>query len=152
MKICGGVTIHIADVGTEILTGPQESDARPRLIVGPTLTAPTGRRERMTTITALGPLVGAMDSGDINLAVTCTFTGFVLNVQMTRSKEYNEAVLANIFWHPKIMVAVAATQPEVTMSVVWSIRTTTGASLGHARTPPYPELQYPITVTTLIRN
>lgn len=153
MKTCGAGELRIVDVGSEVLRDPQQRlNARPRLMVAPTLTMPEGQREKGTIITALGPVLGSMDSHDVNLTVECTPTGFALNAQLTRSAEYNGSVLANILWRPKIIVGVTATRPEVTMHVVWTMHTSTGAPLGLARTPPYPELQYPFTLRTLIRG
>jgi hypothetical protein len=154
MTTCGGVEISIVEVGDEVgveLRDFSQLDARPRLIVVPTPTAPDDQRTPITTVTALGPMLGTMDSSDVDASLACTATGFSLNALVTRNEDYGGAVLASILWRPKIMVRVAA-RHDVTMDAVWSMRTTKGVPIGHARTPPYPELVYPLTVTALIRN
>ena len=145
MKSCDGVDIRVVDVGSE-LEGLQQSDARPHLIVAAPASDPEDQGERVTTITAFGPMLGSMDSHDVRASIACTATGFALTALITRSEHYNGAILANILWRPKITVRVIKPRPEMTMAAVWAMRLTNGAPLARARTPPYPELQYPFAV------
>ena len=152
MKTCNGVDIRVVHVGSEIPKGLQQLDARPRLVVAAPASTPEDQGERVTTITAFGPMLGSMDSGDVNVSVACSATGFALTALITRSEDYNGAVLANILWRPKITLRVVRPRPEMTMDAVWTMRSTSGAQLARARTPPYLELKYPFTVTAMFRS
>ena len=152
IKTCDGVEIRIVDVGSEIQKGLQQSDARPHLIVAAPATDPEDQGERVTTITAFGPMLGSMDSQNVTASIACTATGFALTALITRSEHYKGAVLANVLWRPKIAICVVKPRPEMTMNAVWTMRSTSGAPLARARTPPYPELQYPFTVLAKFRS
>jgi hypothetical protein len=103
------------------------------------------------TVIALGPVLGSMDSPDVKTNLGCTAKGFVLTATLTRSANYTGAAAKNVLWRPRISIAAVLRQPEGTVEATWRMRLTTGREINHARTPPYTEQEYPITVTKTIR-
>ena len=91
-----------------------------------------------------------MDSEKVDTNLACSSNGLVLTATITRSANYHGDVLQNVLWFPKITIVVAPLQPETALQIVWKMRLTNGKAVDHARTPPYPENKYPITVTKTI--
>src|SRR5207248_2247885 len=98
-----------------------------------------GATERMLSITVHGPVLGSMDSPQVETAFSCTKHGFVLTATVTRSANYHGAVRQNQLWSPIISIAVAPRRSEVMFHSVWQMRLSDGQFVSRARTPPYPE-------------
>ena len=111
--------------------------------------APAAMPER--TLTALGPILGAMDFPEVKYTLLCTAKGAAFIATITRSADYHGSVLANVYWRPKIKIALIIRETEVTFDTTWKIRLSSGAELSHAQTPPYRARKYPIVLTKTIR-
>ena len=152
MRTCPGLDVRFVQVTFEI-PKTRLADAHPRVLVAPagtTSRGPEALGERAVKVTALGPILGSMDSRDVGVSLACTATGFALTAVITRSADYNGAVLANLIWRPLIDVDIVVRRPEVTVDVKWTMRLSTGTILNRAQTAPYPEQHYPLTMTTSI--
>lgn len=106
---------------------------------------------KAVTLVAVGPVLGSMDSREIETGLECTTNGFTLTATITRSADYHGAVQKSVLWRPRIELAVVFKKPEVIANVIWKARLTTGADLNHVETPPYPDQKYPITVMETLR-
>ncbi|MHB1678019.1 MAG: hypothetical protein ACYCSS_10865 [Sulfuriferula sp.] len=152
MKTCTGAQVRLINV-SGVYNKKNLLDAKPEIIVVRALTSSTmpGATGKAVSIIALGPVLGSMDSPAIKTALACTAKGFTLTATITRTADYDGAVLANIIWRPKIEITVVLLQPEVIFETIWKMRLTTGAEVYLAQTPTYPEQNYPISVTTAVR-
>lgn len=155
MKTCAGASVQSislsAEPEREILLDSTPEKPTIKIIPAPQPTMPGGSAGKAVTIIALGPVLGAMDSSKVETDLACTAKGFVLTATITRNADYDGSVLANIIWRPKIEIAIFPRRPEVIVETKWRMRLTTGAELGHARTPPYPEQKFPISVVAIVR-
>jgi hypothetical protein len=143
---CIGAEVRSIDVSTE--TGRDwPLNVVPEMEVLPqTSAAPNGV---VSMIVAYGPILASgMDSRDIKTKVVCTGRGFRLEATIVRFAEAD--VLKNVLWRPRIELTVFPRQAEVVVQTVWKMRMTDRKELDHARTPPYPEQRYPITVTRIV--
>lgn len=113
-------------------------------------TSPSAAGPKVITVVARGPILGSMDSETLHPDLACSSDGLVLTVTISRSAHYHGAVRQNVLWSPRITILVGPLQPEIALQVVWKMRLTNGREVDHARTPPYPEKKYPITVTKTI--
>jgi hypothetical protein len=104
------------------------------------------------TIVARGPVLGSMDSEKLSTALACTRDGFVLTATITRSANYHGAVRQNVLWSPEIIIVIVPRQPAVVAQTIWKMRLSNGKELGRARTPPYLQQDYPITVTQTVHT
>lgn len=102
------------------------------------------------TIIARGPVLGSMDSEKLNTDVACSIDGFVLTATITRSENYNGAVRQNVLWSPEITIVIVPRRTSVVVQTIWKMRLSNGKELGRARTPPYRQQDYPITVTQTV--
>ena len=103
-------------------------------------------------IVAVGPVLGSLDSPDVEIRVFCTTKGFRLAATLTRFAPYSGGVLKNVLRRPEIRVAAILLRPEIAVEVEWRIRDSNGMELRHAKTPGYVELSYPITVSMTVRD
>jgi hypothetical protein len=103
----------------------------------------TSREER---IIALGPVLGSMDSHDVETAVSCSPRGFTVTASITRSAYYNGSILKNVLWRPKIEIEIAPTQPDYMLEVTWAMRLSNGAVVHHDLM--MPKQNFPITVSS----
>jgi len=106
---------------------------------------------KAVTVIAVGPVLGSMDSHEIETRLECTTNGFALTATITRSADYSGSALKNLLWRPRIELAVVLKKPNVIVEVTWKICLTTGADLNHAQTPPYSEQKYPITTVKTLQ-
>ena len=116
----------------------------------PSSTTGQGSAGKAVTLIVVGPVLGSMDSREVETEVVCTAKGPVLTVIITRSAEYRGGVHKNVLWRPRIEIQVARRRHNLTFQTIWTMRLTSGAELKHAQTPPYPERKYPINVTKII--
>ena len=112
----------------------------------------TGAADNTVTIMAFGPVLGSMDSSEVKTEFTCSQQGILLTATITRSAEYGGGAAKNVLWNPAISIEIALRRPEVVFQTTWRMRLTTGVELKRARTAPYPEQEYPITVTQTVRR
>jgi hypothetical protein len=103
-------------------------------------------------VIALGPILGSMDSPEVETELRCAKRGMVMTATITRSANFHGSALQNQTWRPIITIALVSRVPNVTFETIWRMRLTTGAGLRHAQTPPYPDQKYPITVMKTIRR
>jgi len=110
---------------------------------------------RITTdfivVVALGPVLGSMDSHQVETDLKCTEKGLALTVMLTRSADYDGAHLKNVLWRPKIQLTMVLHQPEATLETMWNMRLTTGAQVHHAQFPPYSDQIFPIILSKTLR-
>jgi hypothetical protein len=71
---------------------------------------------------------------------------------ITRSANFNGAAAQNVNWYPKITLVLLPLQPNTELKVIWRMRTTAGAELSRAKTPPYSETEYPVVLTRMLRK
>jgi hypothetical protein len=107
----------------------------------------TGTQPRHITVVARGPILGSMDSEQLNPRVTCTKDGLVLAATITRSDNYHGAALQNQLWFPQITMEVVPLTSPIVFQTIWKMRLTNGKVVERSRTPPYPEKRYPITIS-----
>jgi hypothetical protein len=93
-----------------------------------------------------------MDSREIQTDLKCTDKGFALTATITRSADYQGDVLKNVFWQPKIVLAVELHARDITFESTWRMRHSTGSELKQAETPPYPSQTYPLVLSKKILN
>ena len=106
-----------------------------------------GTTPRDITVVARGPVLGSMDSEELNTDLTCAKDGLVLTATITRSANYHGAVRQNQLWFPQITIVGVPLTPEMVFQTIWRMRLTDGTVVERSRTPPFPEKRYPITLT-----
>src|SRR5437867_242850 len=95
IRVCGGIDAHLISVSTET----EFDEAVPETIdIVPTQEVPTTARAavRVLTVSALGPMLGSVDSSHVQTDFTCTAEGFAVTAIITRSVNSGGAVLQNI--------------------------------------------------------
>ncbi|HLW79889.1 MAG TPA: hypothetical protein VKU44_09860 [Terriglobia bacterium] len=80
----------------------------------------------------------------------CDAKGVVVTATTTRSAEYIGAVLKNVLWRPRLEIVLASRPAGTDLTTTWKMRLTTGDEVKHTRMPPYPEMNYPVSLTTRI--
>jgi hypothetical protein len=108
--------------------------------------------ERTLTVLAYGPILGSMDSSNVNTNISCTKEGFELTATIIRSVNYHGDVMQNVLWRPVVTLRVRCDSPKVVFESIWKMELSDGKRVDRARTPPYPEQQYPITVPKTLRS
>jgi hypothetical protein len=141
---CGGVTVLSISNSFDVATDEGFSDDP-----SPTLTIMPGQSS--TIIYADGPLLGSMDSNAVPVELTCTTIGVGLTATITRSANYDGAVLQNIQWRPIVEIKVVLHQPEATFDSTWAMRLSNGVVVDHSHPWPYSGQPYPITVTKTLQ-
>lgn len=152
-KTCAAVEVRSINISEEperevLLEATPE---KPAIRIVPPSSATPGTSDKVVTIIATGPVLGSMDSRKLETNFTCTTNGAKLTATITRSADYHGAVQKNVLWRPKLQIVIIPRRPEVIFKTIWKMRLTTGVELNHTRMPPYPEQNYPITVTTIVR-
>jgi hypothetical protein len=108
--------------------------------------------ENNLNVISLGPILGSMDSSQIGTQFSCTRDGIALVATVSRSALYNGSALQNVLWRPKIIAVVTIRTSEIVFQTTWKMRLTDGKYVDRARTPPYPERNYPLTVSKTVRS
>jgi len=152
-KRCAGADVRLIGVAAQVEQGAPPDDAPERIEVVSAPSSATGRDSagKAVTLIAVGPVLGSMDSREVETELRCTAKGPVLTVTITRSADYHGGVHKDVLWRPRIEIAVAPRRRNLAFQTIWAMRLTSGAELKHAQTPPYPERKYPINVTKIIR-
>jgi len=142
VKVCPSLKVRSVKVSPQLLKD------LPRNAQQATIeTEASARETKEITVVAKGPVLGSMDSEKLSTDLACSNDGLVFTATITRSANYHGAVAQNVLWFPRITIVVGPLQREIALQTVWNMRLTNGRMLDHARTPPYPEQKYPITVT-----
>jgi hypothetical protein len=147
VKMCPGVTVRSVNVSPQILKDIARNARQETIETGASATATDG-----ITVVAKGPVLGSMDSEELSTDLACSSDGFVLTATITRSANYHGAVLQNVLWFPRVAIVVVPLRPEIVFQAIWKMRLTNGRMLDHARTPPYPEHKYPLTLTKTLHG
>lgn len=104
------------------------------------------------TVMAVGPVLGSMDAPDVATTTACDATGVVITATTIRSSEYAGGVQKNVLWRPRLEIVLTPRPSGTALTTTWKMSLTTGAEVRHARMPPYPEVNYPVTVTKVIHH
>ena len=144
---CGGVEVRLIDVSYDFARNAG-LDKKTKTIES---TAVAAAAQGNITVVARGPVLGSMDSPKVSAELTCTGDGVALTSTITRSANYQGDVRQNELWLPRITIAVALGQSHVVLQTVWKMRLTNGQDPDHARTPPFAEEKYPITIRKTLR-
>jgi hypothetical protein len=105
------------------------------------------------TIIANGPVLSSLDSRAAKSDLTCTDNGFALSVTIEHSTDSLGFMEQNVSWRLRAKLQVVLKQPEPVFETIWKLVSTSGAELDRARSFPFPEQTYPLTVTrTLTMN
>jgi hypothetical protein len=147
IEACSGVVVKSVRVVTE----PEVSvglDSKPESIN----TDSSDTAENNLNVISLGPILGSMDSSQIGTQFSCTRDGIALVATVSRSALYNGSALQNVLWRPKIIAVVTIRTSEIVFQTTWKMRLTDGKYVDRARTPPYPERNYPLTVSKTVRS
>jgi hypothetical protein len=145
VKACPGLEVRSVNVSPQILKDTSRKTQQETIE-----TRVSSTETKKITIVAKGPVLGSMDSEKLDTDLTCSSDGLMLTATITRSASYHGDVLQNVLWFPRITIVVGSLQPEIALQMVWKMRLTNGKEVDRARTPPYPEKKYPITVTKTI--
>lgn len=114
---------------------------------------PAGAGSHATvTIVAVGPALGSMDVKDVETTRRCDANGVVVTATTTRSADYAGGIQKNVLWRPRLEIVLVPRPAGTVLTTTWKMRLTTGAEVTRTRMPPYPEVSYPITVTTRIHR
>jgi hypothetical protein len=138
IKVCSAVSL---------LTLGSSADTNSALFDEGTAEIKTSPGESGTlTVVALGPILGSMDSHDLKPRVDCSASGLTITIDVTRSAHYDGAAAKNVLWRPRVELRVASPHDRASLEVRWTMRLSTGVELKHARTPPYREQTFPLSV------
>jgi hypothetical protein len=158
-KTCAGVEVRSIEVSADEdrKALPDATPADIKILPAQVMATTPGAPDKTVTVIALGPGLGSMDSEKVKTDLACTDKGLILTATITRFANYPEATLGTTLkarypWRPRITIVFALRQPEIVLQITWRMRLTTGAELGHAKAPTYPEQEYPITVTKTVRS
>ena len=149
---CGGAEARLIQASAQLERqgAPDSTPERIETVPEPTSSTPSGANEKAATVIIIGPVLGSMDASDVKTDLSCTPQGIALTATITRSADYNGSTLANVLWRPRIELSVVFHSSPLVFQAIWKMRLTTGAEVDHARTPPYPEKSYPITLSTTL--
>lgn len=155
MKTCASAAVQSislsAESEREIFLDAMPEKPVIKIAPAPSSSTMPGAAGKAVTVIALGPVLGSMDSPKVETDLVCTAKGVALTATTTRSADYHGAVAKNVLWRPKIEIVVIPRQTEVIFETTWRMRLTTGVEVDHARTPPYPEQKFPISVVAIVR-
>lgn len=149
VKTCAGVEIKSINVATE--TGRDwPASTKAEIEVDPqTSIAPDGNTRELKVI-VYGPILGsAMNSPEVKTDLACSPGGVTLGVTI---EHYGDGdTFKNALWRPKITLGLTLSE-DVVFQTVWKMRRPDGTEVDRSQTAPYPEQEYPITVTKMLRS
>jgi len=145
IKRCAGVGVRSIDISYELVQnipiGAKQETIETGLLAADT---------KAIMVVVRGPVLGSMDSSNLSTDLACTRDGFALTAAITRSANYHGAVRQNVLWRPVITLRVGLDSPKVVFESIWKMELSNGKKVDRARTPPYPEQEYPITLTKTV--
>jgi hypothetical protein len=101
------------------------------------------------TVIAVGPVLGSMDAENVETTRTCDANGVVVTATTTR---YDGGVQKNVLWRPRLEIVLVSRPAGTVLTTTWKMQLPSGAEVTRTDKPPYPEVPYPVTVTTRIRG
>jgi hypothetical protein len=116
-----------------------------RLSIVPSGVGPHGT----VTVMAVGPALGSMDAENVETTRMCDANGVVVTATTTR---YDGGVQKNVLWRPRLEIVLVPRPAGTVLTTTWKMRVPSGAEVTRTDKPPYPEVSYPVTVTTRIRG
>ncbi len=144
IKTCTG--LEVKSIALSKLPETKSKPEKAKILL-PQSATKTSSTNKTLNVVAIGPVLGSMDSSEFRTDLDCTSQGFVLTTTITRSDNFNGAVMQNINWHPRIEATIELHQPEIVVETKWSMVSSTGALIVNAKTPPFSEEEkYPIIV------
>jgi hypothetical protein len=112
-------------------------------------TRPGGDPARIT-IVARGPVLGSMDSPNVEAHLECVPGGLRLTAIIARSEAYQGAAAKNVLWRPRLEWPVHLRQMELKLEVTWQQRPPRDERIDRSPAPPSSP-PFPIVVTKTIR-
>jgi hypothetical protein len=103
-----------------------------------------------STLLAIGPVLGSMDSRDVIIDLACTDDGVTLTATIVRSDAYSGALHKNVLWRPRITAEIKPRR-HLLLRVKWCMQRTNGETVAQAATPPYSLQRYPIVLSKVLR-
>ena len=118
----------------------------------PALKIEVRRDENATTLVAIGPVLGPMDSRDVAAEAVCNAAGdLVLTATITRSAQNaGDDARKYVLWRPRITVIVVPKHERFVFRTIWRMRLTTGGDVKRIEMPPYGAQIYPIIVSKTV--
>jgi hypothetical protein len=138
IKVCSAATVLTMEVSQDT-NRALFGDGAPEIRSAPS-------ESGTLSVVALGPVLGSMDSRDFKPRVDCDASGIAVTTALTRSANYNGAAAKNVLWRPRIELRIVSPRVHGLLEVRWTMRLSTGAQLKHARTLPYAEQTFPLSV------
>lgn len=152
VKACPAANVRSLATSAVVGKDAVARNDEPTIEVSPIL---TGKQKHLkwnvAIVTAYGPILGSMDSPKFDHAVSCAADGINIEINITRSENYQGAVLQNVNWVPKVVTRIESKLPEMVFHVRWKMTLSNGVVVGHSRTPPFPERKYPVLGDKTIR-
>lgn len=104
------------------------------------------------TVMAIGPVLGSIDSKDVETALACGANGVTVTATTTRSASYGGGVQKNVLWRPRLEIVLVPRRAGTVLTTTWKMRLTTGSKVRRTRMPPYPEMNYPVSAVNVIAS
>jgi hypothetical protein len=143
-----------ADLGQPRMTAHeiQEAGADP----GPTLEELHGRDTEVdggvaVTILAKGPILGSMNSREIETHRECRPDGIRLTATIVFSEGYRDAAAKNVLWRPRLELPLRLRRPALEVEVVWQARVATHPGTDQPVAAPSAVSAYPMFIRKTIR-
>jgi hypothetical protein len=95
------------------------------------------------TALALGPVLGTMDSTDLEFQYACTPNSLEIVVTIRRSSEQSDSLKFGV-WRPKIALKLADPKSGRFLYVTWKMQTPDGHQIVHGDLPTGLRQTYPI--------
>lgn len=147
IETCPNVEVRSVNVSADVAKG-SFFDTKPERIE----TTALDNTGKQVTLVAIGPILGSMDSRNVETELSCTAIGVVLVATVSRSEQYSESVLRNQLWRPQVRMVITLGTAKAIFQATWKMRLTNGKMVDSARTAPYPGKKYPITVTKIMHG
>lgn len=155
-RVCAGIEVRSLNISEEmereVLLDPVPEKPAINMVRISPLSPSLDVAEKIIWVTAIGPAIEKYStSHTVETDLACTSTGVRLTATIL---QYSPIIISNksVLWRPKIEMEVVLRQPEVSFETTWRMRLPTGVELEHAQTPPYPDQNYPITVSKTLSS
>jgi hypothetical protein len=101
-------------------------------------------------VSALGPVLGSMDSQNVLVSIECSGKRLLLKATIVRSANYQGSVQKYAAWRPEIAFVVAAGH-GAELTIIWRMVLTTGKEVLRGDLPGGPESRFPIVQKAFLR-